>query len=364
MKQTGEYFSTSFNSPDNHAPDGITIDTKERYGRGLRWKLGIATTPCVQSRKSKRCVFCGFLNNKEPVAPHEVGPVFNAVFNNGDLQDIRRLELYVSGSFFDDEEVSFDSRLEIIKAIQRADIKEVVLESRPEFITEENIQALADHISPERITIAVGVETADDGLRRRLSKDFSFDDLTASVSRIARAGMSFQAYLLLKPPAIKDDREAIADIIRSSQMIISLAAEMECPLILAIQPFFLARNSIAAQDAPLNNHVRPPWLYSVALTVKLLTLMRSGDGSNYRIILGNEVDNVDVVLTPSNYSGNSDVCSCSAGIRESLREINISRDKMEENVDRILGLPCFCKTAWQNEIGVNPGQPISIDHFT
>ncbi|UCG82975.1 MAG: hypothetical protein JSW38_12510, partial [Dehalococcoidia bacterium] len=330
---------------------------------GLRWKLGIATTPCVQSRKSKRCVFCGFLNNKGPVSPPEVGPVFSNVFSNGVLHDIHRLEVYVSGSFFDDEEVSFGSRLEIIKAVREADIKEVVVESRPEFITEENIQALADQISPERITIAIGVETADDGLRRRLQKDFSFEDLTASVSRIARAGMSFQAYLLLKPPAIEDDREAIADIVRSSKRIISLATEMKCPLILAIQPFFLARNSIVAQDALQNNHVRPPWLYSVALTLKLLTLIRSSDGFNYRIILGNEVDNVDVVLMPSNYISEGGVCSCSDGIRESLREINISQDKMEEKTDSILGLQCYCKTAWQNEIGIKPGQLISIDQF-
>jgi radical SAM enzyme (TIGR01210 family) len=364
MKHTGEYFSTGFNSPDHDAPDCVTINTKERYGTGLRWKLGIATTPCVQSRKSKRCVFCGFLNHKGPASPLEVGQLFNDVFKNGDLHDIHRLELYVSGSFFDDEEVSFDSRLEIIKVVQEADIKEVVLESRPEFITEENIRALANIIDPERITIAIGVETADDGLRRRLSKDFSFEDLTASVSRIARAGMNFQAYLLLKPPAIEDDREAIIDVIRSSKMIISLASEMNCPLILAIQPFFLARNSIVAQDALQNNSVRPPWLYTVALTLKLLTLIRSSHGSHHRIILGNEVDNVDVVLTPSNYSSDGDVCSCSEGIRESLREINISRDKMEEKVDNILGLQCYCKTAWQNEIGVKPGQLLSMDQFT
>lgn len=363
MKQTGEDLSTGFSSPDHHALDCVTIDTKEMYGRGLRWKLGIATTPCVQSRNSKRCVFCGFLNHKGPASPPEVGKVFNDVFKNGDLHDIHRLELYVSGSFFDDEEVSLDSRLEIIKAVQVAGIKEVVLESRPEFITEENIQALANIIDPERITIAIGVETADDSLRHRLSKDFSFEELTASVSRISRAGMNFQAYLLLKPPAINDDKEAITDIIRSSKAIISLAGEMNCPLILAIQPFFLARNSIAAQDEFPSDHVRPPWLYSVALTLKLLALMRSSDGFSYHIILGNEVDNVDVVLTPSNYTGDGGVCSCSEGIRGFLREINISRDKLEENVDKILGSECHCKSAWQNEIGAKPGQPLSVDQF-
>ena len=219
MKQTGEDFPTNAKNAGYCAQDYITVDIKERYGHGLRWKLGIATTPCVQTRKSNRCVFCGFLNHKGPVSPLEVGCVFNEVFRNSDLRDIYRVELYVSGSFFDDEEVSSGSRLEIIKAVNESGIEEVVLESRPEFITEENLQSLADIIDPARITIAVGVETADDNLRYELSKDFSLEDLTASISRIARAGMNFQAYLLLNPPAINNDKEAVVDIIRSSKTI-------------------------------------------------------------------------------------------------------------------------------------------------
>lgn len=361
MKQTGEAFSTDVRSPFSCAHDYITIDTKERYGRGLRWKLGIATTPCIQTRKSKRCVFCGFINHKGPVSPDEVGRVVNEVLGKGDLHDIHRVELYVSGSFFDDEEVSSGSRLEIIKAVNESGIEEVVLESRPEFINEENLKALSNVIDPARVTIAIGVETADDNLRYRLSKDFSLDDLTASVSKIARAGMNFQAYLLLNPPALNNDNEAVVDAIRSSRTIISLAREMDCPLTLAIQPFFLARNSMVAQEVLQTDHVRPPWLYTVALTVKLLEVMRSSDGSNFGIILGNEVDNVDIVLAPSNYTGDGSICPCSEEARELLREINISRDKLEESVGIVLGSQCHCKTIWQNEIGSKFGESLSMD---
>ena len=182
MKHTGEAFPTDVRSPVSCAHDYITIDTKERYGRGLRWKLGIATTPCIQTRKSKRCVFCGFINHKGPVSPEEVGRVVNEVLGKGDLHDICRMELYVSGSFFDDEEVSSGSRLEIIKAVNESGIEEVVLESRPEFITEENLKALSNVIDPARVTIAIGVETADDNLRYRLFRQKVYRDYCQKTS--------------------------------------------------------------------------------------------------------------------------------------------------------------------------------------
>ncbi|MEE8372460.1 MAG: hypothetical protein V3R87_01810 [Dehalococcoidia bacterium] len=359
MKREGEA-PIDAESRDSRGQDYITIDTKERYGRGLRWKLGLDTTPCIRSRKGKRCSFCGFLNHHGQVSPHEVGQVFNSVFRNGNLSDVHRIEIYVSGSFFDDEEVSFNSRLEIIESIAETGIEEVVLESRPEFTTEENLQALANAIEPGRITIAVGVETTDDNLRRGLSKDFSMKDLTGSMDRIARAGMNFQAYLLLKPPAISSDRDAVIDVIQSSRTIMGLTRRMNCTLTLAIQPFFLARNSAVAQEALKGGHIRPPWLYTVALTLKLLDAMRARDGMGCRVVLGNEVDNVDIVLASSNYGDDGSVCSCSEGIREFLRAVNISRDKLEESVDSVLGSQCRCKTAWQREIGSTFGESLSV----
>jgi hypothetical protein len=97
--------------------------------------------------------------------------------------------------------------------------------------------------------------------------------------------------------------------------------------------------------------------------VKLLDVLRSSDGFNYHVILGNEADNVDIVLMPSNYTDDGSVCSCSESIRELLRDINISRDKLRESVDRILGSQCRCKTAWQNEIGSKFGEHLFVDQL-
>lgn len=334
-----------------HNNGRITIDRKERFSNGLRWKLGINTNPCIQLRNGKRCIFCGFLTYSNPVSPSKVGEVFNEAFRNSDLSDIHRLELYVSGSFFDNKEVSFNSRLEIIKSINESGIKEVVLESRPEFVTEENLEPLANIIAPKKITIAVGVETMDDGLRDKLSKGFSTKDIVKSLSSIARARMNFQAYLLLNPPTINNDKNAIIDIVNSSRKLISLAEKMDCQLILAIQPFFIARNSIVAKYTPQKNSVRPPWLYTIALTLRLLDAIIIREKSNLRVILGNENDNVDPVLIPSNYTDDRDICPCTKKAKKHLYETNISQKRRKEGVRRVLESTCDCKKIWETEIG-------------
>jgi len=334
-------------------PKHITINRTERYSSGLRWKLGLNTNPCIQLRRGSRCVYCGFLNYTDPIPPYQVGNAFEEVLKHSDLSGLRRLELYVSGSFFDDDEVSPSARLEIVKSISHTDISEVLLESRPEFITATNLQSLAGIISPNRLTIAVGVETMNDDLRNSLSKGFSTQDVVRSLHTIGQAGMSFQAYLLLNPPSVNNDREALLDVINSSKEIIQITKAVNCNLTLAIQPFFLASNSIVADDPIQKDSIKPPWLYTIALTLKLLNVITENNRARPHILLGNENDNVDDIHAPSNYSTDGGVCSCSEEIRYHLREVNVSRDKLEETVQKVLDFPCNCRHVWAKEIDIN-----------
>ncbi|MBM3156586.1 MAG: hypothetical protein FJ004_04800 [Chloroflexi bacterium] len=266
------------------------------------------------------------------------------------------MEIYVSGSFFDNEEVSSASRLEILRLIDESGVSEVLLESRPEFITDENLESLANMVDPERVTIAIGVETMDDGTRNKLRKGFSTEDFVRSLNIIARYGMNFQAYLLLNPPAINNDKKAILDVISSSIRIVKLTEELNCNLVLAIQPYFIAQNSLVANSFAKKNHIRPPWLYTVALTLKMLNTMRARTSSNWQVILGNENDNVVPLMVSSNYSSDGYVCSCTETARKYLNEFNISSKRMEENIDRILYSSCDCKKIWEDQIGSKIGE--------
>ena len=337
--------------PVTHRLDGpITIDSVERYAHGLRWKLGISTNPCIQARRSTRCVYCGFRNHGNIVPPDAVGHVLRRALESRDLRAVRRLEIYVSGSFFDEQEVSEQSTDLIAQLIAGSTVNEVVLESRPEFVTEDRLRALAQRLDPSRVIVAVGVETMDDELRSRLGKNFSTDDVVRSIEAVAQAGMGFQAYLLLNPPLINDDRSAIVDVLTSSRRILRLTSRLQCKTILAVQPYFVAKESTIAERLSAGPPPRPPWLYTIALVLGLLDAIRGEGVSPFHIILGNEVDNVDTLRIPANYTADGGVCTCTDGVRQRLREVNISCNTMRERVQQVLAAPCECREAWEQQI--------------
>ncbi len=324
----------------------ITIDSSERYSGGLRWKLGVNTTPCVQARRGSRCVYCGFRSHSSWVAPDRVGEVVRAAFEGRELDAVRRLELYVSGSFLDDAEVSPSARLDIVRSVGCSPVRETVLESRPEFVTDESLAELAQVIDPARLTIAVGVETMDDELRLRLGKGFSAQDIEQAVKYIARAGMGFQAYLLLKPPLIDSDRLAAQDVLASSRRLLRLTAQEGLDPVLAIQPYFVAGESSIA----LTQTARPPWLYTIALVMGLLDAIRNRSGARFEVILGNEVDNVETLLVPSNYAADGSICDCTPEQRRRLRQTNSSREALLNTVHDLLHSDCVCRRLWEDEI--------------
>jgi hypothetical protein len=59
MKQTGEIPAEEAGTSTPCAQDHVTIDARERYGQGMRWKLGFNTLPCIQSRRGTWCLFDG-----------------------------------------------------------------------------------------------------------------------------------------------------------------------------------------------------------------------------------------------------------------------------------------------------------------
>jgi len=338
----------------------ITINRTENYLSELRWKLGLNTNPCTQLRKGRRCVYCGFRNYKNPIPPTDVGVLFSQILKEKDLTDIRRLELYVSGSFFDDNEVSPQARIEIMRELNRTSVKEVILESRPEFITAKNLESLGRVMNPRRITIAIGVETLNDKLRESLAKGFSTADVITSIHTIGKANMNFQAYLLLNPPTINNDRKAIRDIIDSACQILHFTRHKVTNVILAVQPFFLAKNSVVALDPAFSQYVRPPWLYTTAITLKMLSIMTSQIKRNFHIVLGNENDNVDALLTSSNYTTSGEACSCTDTVKRMLFDVNSSQEKFDQGVREVLNSSCRCKDLWQKEIGITKTELIDI----
>jgi radical SAM enzyme (TIGR01210 family) len=327
----------------------LTLNHREPFSKQSRWKLAIGTNPCIRTRLKKRCVFCGFTDLEFPLPADQVGQVLLNVLKENSTNQVNRLELFVSGSFFDDVEVSPESRQIIFETLNHSHIPDILVESRPEFIIEKNLMSLSQFINPRRVTIAMGVETMNDQHRKYLRKGITTKEIVQSIEVIAKAGMNFQAYLLLKPPYLANDRQAIINFIRDVQLLIKITQEEQCSLAVAIQPMFIA-DKTKVINLFTQKTFRPPWLYTIAFVLKILEALKVKN--DFRIILGNENDNINLIAAPKNYTHATsyEICSCSQEISALLKYTNESTDKLKEAIENILNSTCPCKQIWQQEI--------------
>lgn len=327
----------------------ITFDHREAFLDGSRWKLAIGTNPCIRTRIKQKCTFCGFIDLTSPLPADEVAQVLLGSLEEKGTDNICRLELYMSGSFFDDVEVSPKARQMIFEILSQTNIPEILIESRPEFITESKLKYLAQVIEPSRVAIAIGVETMNDQIRKYLGKGMTTRKITQRIEIIGDAGMTFQSYLLLKPPYFTDDKTAIISFIQDVHALLRITKEKQIPLIIAVQPMFIADNTEATCSFQQGTF-RPPWLYTIAFILKTLDALAAKH--HFRIILGSENDNIDVLAIPQNYIHPTDyeVCSCSAVISEQLQQVNKSDYQLRQVVEHVMNSFCTCKILWQQEI--------------
>lgn len=328
----------------------ITLNITEKFDNQLRWKIGLGTHPCIRTRIDKRCTFCGFKDLEQPIPANQVDTIFQTLLENSPPNSVKRLELYVSGSFFDDVEVSPEARLNIIRAFAKTDIPDILIESRPEFITMANLKALVEIIDPQRITIGIGVETLNDQARKPLLKGTTTKKISQSIQLIAQMGMNFQAYMLLKLPQAHNDVEAVCNFMDDVQTLLKIIENQSVTFTVAIQPTFVAKNTTFEQDFKQQTF-RPVWLYTIALTLQKLLSLKS-KYPRINIILGNEKDNVDVIAIPSNYTHSTEYqpCTCSQSLREMLYHVNDSEEELIKTTQFILNYSCSCKEIWKAEM--------------
>lgn len=327
----------------------ITFDYREPFLTTSRWKLAIGTNPCVRTRLNKKCTFCGFVDLPTPLPADQIAQIFEKTLEDHSIDEICRLELFMSGSFFDDVEVSAQSRQTIFEMLNNTPISEILIESRPEFLDHDKLKLLTKVIDPSRIAIAIGVETMSDQNRRYLSKGMPTKKILQGIENISKLGMTFQAYLLLKLPHFSDDKQAITGFLQDVQSLLQFTRKQPVNLIIAVQPLFIAHNTVAI-NLFKQGVLRPPWLYTIAFVLKCLKKLQKND--SFRIILGNEHDNIDLVAIPQNYTNplHYEVCACSRAAKTQLHHINESTYSFDSIVESVLQISCHCQKLWYQEI--------------
>ncbi|MBD3351037.1 MAG: TIGR01210 family radical SAM protein [Candidatus Lokiarchaeota archaeon] len=235
---------------------------------GYEFTIILRTSACRWARsESGGCTMCGYFNDRGPKDIDDnlvIEQIKHALKKHEEeIAKIKKenkhiiLKIFTSGSFLDTKELSIDTQQSILDLISEIEtITEIVVESRPEFITDENLRLLRQRIPNKTIEIGIGIESTNDFVREILiNKGFSLGLVNSAINIAHNNDFLVKAYLLLKPPFLSE-RIAIQDAIDSIKTVVQMGVDT-----ISLNPVNIQKYTLT--DTLFYKHqYRPPWIYS------------------------------------------------------------------------------------------------------
>lgn len=315
-----------------------TTNIREENFKGVNYQrvvLYLLSRGCEWAVKNAHgCTMCGHLAKQTRrdalISVRDYTHQFEGEFKKIDFKKYPLLNLYNNGSFLNDNEIPPEARRKILKKINsNTNIKMLVLETRPEFVTEEKIKEIKDHIIDKHVEIAIGLELKDDFYRTIcINKGFSLRQFISAASIIIRH-LNLRTYVLLKP-AFLTEKESIEQAIETIEYAFELGATT------------VSLEACTIQDYTLLNYLherglyRTPWLWSIIEILKK-------SASRGKLIIGLFQFHPSPHVVPYN-------CDlCSGRVMEAIHHYNRTLD-----VKLIEGLDCECKKRWKEILREKP----------
>lgn len=272
------------------------------------------------------CTMCGHwvgTNQGNTIYSDSLIQQFETEFSKYDFRNYPVLCLYNAGSFLSNGEISPSARINIFQKIAaEKNIKFVIIESRPEFITSEVIKDIRDGL-PQRVQIGIGLETHSDLIRDLcINKGFILQDFENAVSIIKKGALESLAYVLFKPPFLTE-QEAITESIKTIHYSFDLGVDA-----VSIEPVSIQSNTLveALNKAGI---YRVPWIWSIFKLLK--ETYRLGDV---------RAGGFEFFPPPSTVVHNCDRCNDSC--YEAIALYN-----SEKTVSHFDSIKCDCKGNWE-----------------
>ncbi|MEM0372389.1 MAG: DUF5591 domain-containing protein [archaeon] len=139
-----------------------------------------------------KCFACGWGKLEAPVNEEEAKRKVEAL----ELAGVERLKVFASGSFFDDAQFPRTFRRWFAKHLISNGVKELVIESRPEFVTQESIS----DFNGLKLTVGIGLECADNGVLKKYNKGFTVEDFEKAAALLHKNNASVRTYLMVNMP--------------------------------------------------------------------------------------------------------------------------------------------------------------------
>ncbi len=223
--------------------------------RGCSWAIG----------PGGGCSMCGYIQDStvEKIDQAHIKNQIDYAFQEKIEEIIKDKDDYVlkifnSGSFFDNDEISESTRDYMYKQIVKTPkIREVVIESRVDYITREKLTKMKRALENIYIEVAIGLETVNDHIRNAyINKGLFFKDFLEAIHLCKKHGIGVRIYLLFKPPFL-NEQSAIDDCLSSILKLEELKVNT-----ISINPLNIQKNTLT-EYLFYQNRYRPPWFYSL-----------------------------------------------------------------------------------------------------
>ena len=275
---------------------------------------------------------CGYASEGAPATEEDLMVQFRTATKDLSSKD-RLVKIYTSGSFFDPVEVPEPVRTSILEGLAAAGVEKLVVESRPEYVSEELVE---ESVARIRTEVGIGLETSSDLVREHsIQKGFSFQEFREAAEIVHKVGGSVKTYLLLKPPFLSEG-VAISDAIRSSRDAAPFSD------LLSLNLTNIQRGTPLERMWTLGEY-RPPWLWSAVEVLKTVTFIP---------IICDPVA-AGTRRGPHNCSG------CDEAVAEAIREHALTQD-----AGAFEDLDCGCRGAWEKVVELEDlafGSPLGSD---
>jgi archaeosine synthase beta-subunit len=119
---------------------------------------------------------------------------------------VRAVKLYNSGSFFDPAAIPPEDHEAI--ATQVRGFERVIIECHTAFLKgrhRERVLRFRDALAPATLEIAIGLETAHQGVLEKLNKRMTLEDFQEAAAWLASEDIALRVFILVRPPFLSED---------------------------------------------------------------------------------------------------------------------------------------------------------------
>lgn len=301
-------------------------------GKGNAIYIVLPTSGCAWAvSESGGCSMCSYVADSplEDVAPEDIINIFKDCFSRFDIVEKTAVKIFVSGSFLNPVEIPPSVRDEILGILKNEElVEEVVVESRPEYITESVLKECCEALGNKIFEIGMGLETSNDYTReQKINKGFSKADFEQAVETIKNTQLGCdvraKAYIFVKPILISE-KDAIEEAVNSAFYAESAGASR-----ISFCPATIHKDTLMELLWKKGSY-QPPWIWSV---MEIIQRVRS-------------TIKIPVIMDTAGFGssrGPYNCKKCNSKLKAMIIESNLNQT-VPETVE------CECKSRWKAEV--------------